>query len=50
MSEYSLKVEKNLVQGASFGRYFRIGNSYIGARADYDWDNDKFAFWISTIM
>ena len=50
MSEYGLKVDKNVVQGASFGRYFRVGSSYVGARADYDWQDNRFAFWVSTMM
>ena len=50
MSEYSLKLDKETISGAGFGRHFRTGNNYIGVRAEYDWHDNRFAFWVSTMM
>lgn len=50
MTEYSIKVEKNFLQGAGLGRFWRVGNNYIGARCGYDWQENKFDFWVSAML
>ena len=50
MTEYSLKVDKDFVHGAGLGRFWRVGNSYIGIRGGYDWQEKKFDFWASSML
>lgn len=52
LSEYAVLIDDfNGIAGVAYGRYFRIGESsrYIGARASYNWDDNKFGLWVSVL-
>lgn len=50
MTEYSLKLDREVINGAGLGRYWRIDNSYLGARCSYDWTENKVDLWVGVML
>lgn len=52
LNEYAVLIDDfNGIAGVAYGRYFRLGDSsrYIGARAEYNWDDSQFGLWVSVL-
>lgn len=52
LNEYAVLLDDaKSITGVAYGRYFRIGESsrYIGARAEYDWNDSQFNLWLSVL-
>lgn len=52
LNEYGLKLdEQDKINGLSLGRYWKLPNKafYLGLRGGYDWHDNKYSLWITTL-